>query len=235
MSEVEAESIALMVTSPPYNVGMEYEEKVSWEEYLNFLYEVWKVAKDKLIPGGRFAINVANVGRNPYVPLSCHVTRQLLNLGMVPEGQIIWLKPSATGNGKCAWGSWRMPSNPVLEDHHEYILILRKDERRRKLSSITEKKKQLSRLSKEDFLKFRLSTWQINTANKNGHPCPFPVELPRRLIKLYTFVGDTVFDPFAGSGTSLVEAKELGRHYIGYEILDKYCQIAEARINKISH
>ena len=229
MSEIEDNSISLMVTSPPYNVGMEYEEKLNFSDYLNFLNEVWKVAKEKLIPGGRFAINVANTGRNPYIPLSSYIPKQLLDLGMVPEGEIIWQKPVANSFGSCAWGSWLMPSNPILEDRHEYILIFRKDERRRKINLIPNELKERSRLQKDDFLNLRSSTWQIRPAPANGHPCPFPEELPNRLIRLYTFIGDIVLDPFMGGGTSASAALQLGRNFLGYEIVSNYCQTAQQR------
>ena len=227
MSEIEDNSIALMVTSPPYNVGMEYEKKLNFSDYLNFLNDVWTTAKEKLIPGGRFAINIANTGRNPYIPLASHITQQLLNIGMVPEGEIIWQKPVANSHGSCAWGSWLMPSNPILEDRHEYILIFRKDERRRKLDKILPDIKEKSRLDKDDFLNLRSSTWQIRPAPANGHPCPFPEELPNRLIRLYTFCGDVVLDPFMGRGTTAIEAATLDRHYVGYEIVSNYCQTAQ--------
>jgi len=230
MTEVEDESVALMVTSPPYNVGKEYETKVSWDEHFEFLSQVWKEAHKKLIPGGRFAINVANIGRNPYVPVVRHVTEQLLSLGMVSEGEIIWQKPIANSNGSCAWGSWCMPSNPILEDRHEYVLIFRKGKRRRNLKDISAERKTASELSKEDFLKFRSSTWEINTAPRKGHPSAFPLELPKRLIQLYTFTGDLVLDPFMGSGTTAVAATQLNRHYLGYEIALPYCELAARRL-----
>lgn len=220
-----------MVTSPPYNVGMEYEDKMSLKEYLYFLSDVWLKACQKLIPGGRFAINIANTGRNPYVPLANYITQQLLQMGMVAEGEIIWLKPVASQKSNSSFGSWRMPSNPSLADRHEYILIFRKDERRRNISEIPENIKKGSRLSKEDFLKYRCSTWDINTAPKNGHPCPFPQELSKRLISLYSFIGDIVLDPFMGSGTTALTARHLRRNCIGYEIKEQYYQLSQQKLN----
>jgi len=232
MDEVEDNSIALVVTSPPYNVGQEYEEKLSLKEYLYFLSDVWQKVQKKLIPGGRLAINIANTGRNPYISLSSLITQQLNQLGMVQEGEIIWQKPLASKNSFCAFGSWRMPSNPMLRDTHEYILVFRKDKRRRDISKIPEDIKNKSRLSKEEFLELHNATWHMNTASKKGHPCPFPLELPRRLIKFYTFEDwDWVMDPFLGSGTTTLASKELNRSFIGYETSPKYVQIAKKRVN----
>jgi len=232
MEEIDDESVALMVTSSPYNVGKEYENVKALDEYLKFLNDVWKTAKEKLIAGGRFAINIANTGRNPYISLSSHITQQLLKLGMIQEGEIIWQKPVASSFGSCAWGSWRMPSNPILEDRHEYILIFRKNKRRRKTNNISAEIKEKSRLDKDDFMNLRSSTWQMRPAQSNGHscgghPCPFPQELPNRLIRFYTFQGDLVLDPFAGSCTTASEAAKLARNYVGYELIPQYCQIAQ--------
>ena len=230
MEEVKDQSIALMVTSPPYNVGMEYEEKKSCGDYLEWLFSVWRTARKKLIPGGRFAINIANIGRNPYIPLASYITQQLLDLGMISEGEIIWLKPISGQKANTTFGSWRMPSNPALADRHEYVLIFRKDERKRDISEVPPHIKEKSRLSKEAFLNLRSSTWRINPVPKNGHPCPFPLEKPSRLISLYSLTGDVILDPFMGSGTTAVAAQQLDRRYIGYEIIKKYCDLAEKRL-----
>ena len=222
MTEIEDATIALVVTSPPYNVGQEYEDNLSLKEYLYFLSDVFEKIRSKLIIGGRLCINIANTGRNPYVPLSSHITNILLQLGYVPEGEVIWVKPTAYGASNTSFGSWRLPSNPTLSDRHEYILIFRKDERKRDISQISEDVKEASRLSKDDFLKFRSSIWELNTARNKNHPCVFPISIPSRLISFYSFIGDSILDPFMGSGTTAVAAKLLNRDYVGFELQSHY-------------
>ena len=171
-------------------------------------------------------INVVNTGRKPYRPLSVIVIWIALKLGFLMRGDIIWDKGMSAGLKK-GWGSWRMPSNPILRDYHEYILVFSKGEYGRKIPNNYKYE-----MSKKEFMIFTESIWHFNTENsrKVKHPAPFPIELPRRLILLYSFPGDTVLDPFMGSGTTALAALETGRKYVGFEKESDYCKIANERI-----
>lgn len=225
MTELPDRSIHLMITSPPYNAGKTYDENLSLPEYLDFLRRVFGEVYRVLVHGGRACINIANLGRKPYIPLSSHITRLMLELGFLMRGEIIWDKGAGAGTSM-AWGSWCSPANPVLRDTHEYILIFSKGSFRR------EGKGQTTDLTRETFMEWTKSVWrfQPESAKRVGHPAPFPVELPLRLIQLYSFVGDVVLDPFMGSGTTAIAALRSGRQYVGYEIDADYVALAQRRI-----
>ena len=226
MTELPDSSVQLMVTSPPYNVGKEYDEDLSLTEYLSFLERVWKETLRVLVPGGRMCINVANLGRKPYIPLHAFITEQAIRLGFLMRGEIIWNKASSA-SPSTAWGSWKSAGNPTLRDVHEYILVFCKDAFKRQNPL-----KRASTITRDEFLEFNKSVWNIpaESAKKIGHPAPFPVELPRRLIQLYTFENEIVLDPFMGSGQTAIAARKSGRHYIGYEINEIYVALANQRI-----
>ncbi len=225
MSDLPDQSIHLMVTSPPYNARKEYDEDLTLDEYLGMLMRVWQETYRVLVPGGRACINLANLGRKPYIPLHSFIIEQMLSIGFLMRGEIIWDK-AASASPSTAWGSWCSASNPVLRDVHEYILVFCKDGFRRP------KEDRENTIKKEDFLAWTKSVWQFQAvqARKIGHPAPFPVELPHRCIQLYTYRGDVVLDPFAGSGTSCLAAKEDNRSFVGYEINPQYCELAKARL-----
>lgn len=227
MEELPDNSVHLMITSPPYNVGKEYDENLSLKEYRAFLKSVWCEVKRVLVPGGRVCINIANLGRKPYIPLHLFVTEDMLGLGFLMRGEIIWNKASS-GSASTAWGSWLSAKNPALRDIHEYILVFSKEMFSRE--NIGRK----STISKKEFLEFTKSVWTFpaESAIKIGHPAPFPVELPYRLIQLYTFKGEVVLDPFMGSGQSAIASIKANRHYIGYEVNKKYVELAERRIKE---
>jgi len=225
MDDLPDASVHLMVTSPPYNVGKDYDEDFSLDEYLAFLRRVWAEVYRVLVPGGRACVNVANLGRRPYIPLHTFIIEDWLALGALMRGEIIWNK-AASSAGSTAWGSWTSAANPTLRDVHEYILVFSKGQFGRAA------KDRVNTISKDEFLEFTKSVWTFpaEKARKVGHPAPFPVELPRRLIQLYTFEGDVVLDPFMGSGQTAIAAAQAGRHYVGYEISEEYAALAERRI-----
>jgi len=226
MEELPDNSVHLMVTSPPYNVGKEYDENLTLREYRSFLKMVWSEVKRVLVPGGRICINIANLGRKPYIPLHAFVVEDMLDLGFLMRGEIIWNKASSA-SPSTAWGSWLSAANPILRDIHEYILVFSSDTFRRKNSN-----NRKSTISKEEFLEFTKSIWTFpaEPAHKVGHPAPFPVELPYRLIQLYTYEGEVVLDPFVGSGQAAIAAIKANRHWVGYDINEKYVNLAERRI-----
>ncbi|MCZ6774874.1 MAG: site-specific DNA-methyltransferase [Ignavibacteria bacterium] len=225
MDELPDCSVHLMVTSPPYNVTKEYDADLTLDEYRSLLRRVFNETCRVLVNGGRACVNVANLGRKPYIPLHSYIIQDMLEIGFHMRGEIIWDK-GASASPSTAWGSWRSASNPTLRDVHEYILIFSKGSFARARG---EKK---SSIGKQDFLEFTKSVWSFpaERARTVGHPAPFPVELPRRLIELYTFAGDVVLDPFCGSGSSCVAAKVTGRNYIGYDNNKEYVDNAEKRI-----
>jgi len=228
MTELPGSSVHLMVTSPPYNVGKEYDKDLSLEKYLTFLERVWAETKRVLVPGGRMCINIANLGRKPYIPLHAFIAQQAVELGFLMRGEIIWNKV-ASASPSTAWGSWKSAANPTLRDVHEYILVFCKDSFKRHNPS-----KRPSTISRDEFLEYNKSVWNFaaESARKIGHAAPFPVELPRRLIQLYTFEGEIVLDPFMGSGQTAIAAFKNGRHYVGYDVDQEYVVLANQRIQK---
>ena len=226
MDELPDNSVHLMVTSPPYNVGKEYDENLTLDEYREFLKRVWAEVKRVLVPGGRACINVANLGRKPYIPLHAFVIEDMISLGFLMRGEIIWNKASS-GSPSTAWGSWLSAKNPTLRDIHEYILIFSKGSFKR------DDMGRDSTISRDEFLELTKSVWTFpaESAKRVGHPAPFPIEMPYRLIQLFTFSEDIVLDPFIGSGQSAIATIKTGRHYVGYEISEQYAKLANNRIN----
>ncbi len=227
MDELPDNSIHLMVTSPPYNVTKDYDDDLTLEEYRALLRRVFAETFRVLVHGGRACINVANLGRKPYIPLHAYIIEDMQALGYQMRGEIIWDKASSA-SPSTAWGSWQSASNPTLRDVHEYILIFTKGDFARPKSG------KQSTIGREEFLEYTKSVWQFpaERATRIGHPAPFPVELPRRLIQLYTFAGDVVLDPFCGSGTTCLAAKMCGRHYVGYELDESYLKLAQRRLEQ---
>ncbi len=226
MSELPDNCLHLMVTSPPYNVSKVYDDDLTLPAYLDMLRRVFAETYRVLVHGGRACINVANLGRKPYIPLSDYISRMMIDLGFLMRGEIIWNKGAGAGTSM-AWGSWMSASNPVLRDTHEYILVFSKGAfRRRKTES------QESTIDREQFMEWTKSVWTMapESARKVGHPAPFPVELPYRLLQLYTFQGDIVLDPFMGSGTTAIAALQSERGFVGYEISAEYAALARQRI-----
>lgn len=222
---VPDESVHLVVTSPPYNVGKEYEDGQTLDDWTALMNTMLAVVTPALVPGGRVAINVANTDRKPYRTLHRYVWDMLEGADLEPRGEIIWDKGASVGVST-AWGSWRRPTAPTLRDVHEYILVAQKPGKY--------PGKGEGDITADEFTAWTRSIWVMPTesAKRIGHPAPFPVELPRRLIKLYTYPGDVVLDPFCGSGTTCVAAKALGRQFIGIELNPDYCRLAEQRLGQ---
>lgn len=244
-----ANSVALVVTSPPYFVGKDYELAVTGDpdtrdsapsvpetylDYLEMLHDVFRACLAVLEPGGRMAINVANLGRKPYRSLSADVIRILQDdLGMLLRGEIIWQKAEGA-TGSVAWGSYRKATNPVLRDLTERVIVASKGRFDRAIAKgrAEQQLPHISTISADDFMEATLDVWKMapESATRVSHPAPFPLELPRRLIDLYTFRDDVVLDPFAGSGTTLVAAERTGRAGVGFELDEDYVAIARQRL-----
>lgn len=241
MHGVATSSVALVVTSPPYFAGKQYEEELgvdgvpaNYFEYLDLLRDVFAECKRVLEPGGRIAVNVANLGRRPYRSLSGDVTAVLSELGLLLRGEIVWLKGRAAG-GSCAWGTFQRPSNPVLRDVTERIVIASKGRFDRALTPVQRAERGLpstTSITRDEFMEATTDLWEIppESARRVGHPAPFPAELPQRLIELYTYRDDVVLDPFMGSGSTAVAAVRTNRHYIGFDTDAGYVDLAQSRI-----
>lgn len=225
MKELPDNSVHLMITSPPYNVSKEYDEDLSLKEYLQLLENSFNETYRVLVNGGRACINVANLGRKPYIPLSDYISKMMIEIGFNMRGEIIWNK-AASASPSTAWGSWQSAANPILRDIHEYILVFSKGDYKR------EKGKKENSITKEQFMEWTKSIWTMNaeSAKRIGHPAPFPEELPYRLIQLYSFKGDIIIDPFMGSGTTAVSAIKSERKFVGYDISQEYIDLAERRL-----
>ena len=222
-------SVHLMVTSPPYNVGKEYDDDLTLGQYRAFLRRAMRQVYRVLVPGGRVCFNIANLGRRPYLPLHRYIIEDLLGLGFLMRGEVIWDK-AASAASSTAWGSWKSAANPTLRDVHEYILVLSKDTYRRPRPEGRE-----STISRDDFLEWTKSVWRFpaESARRVGHPAPFPVELPLRCIELYTYSGEVVLDPFMGSGTTAIAALQTGRRFVGYEVSEEYRALAYRRLSGV--
>lgn len=227
MPELLDGSVGLIVTSPPYNVGKTYDQDMSLTEWADMLYQVFVEGYRVLVDGGRLVVNVANVGRSPYVRLTDIVSTEARTAGFMPLGEIIWQKAQAA-SGNCAWGSWLSAKSPVLRDVHEYILVFGKGKAR--------PDKGVSSLTPDTFMQSTTSVWSFNpeSAKRVGHPAPFPVELPYRVINLYSYVPDVVLDPFGGSGTTAVAAHRAGRRWLLYVTSADYVELARARLERLT-
>ena len=224
--------VHLVVTSPPYNASKAYDEDLSLTEYLGLLHEVFAECYRILAPGGRMVVNVANLGRKPYIPLASHINLIMHEIGFMHRGEVIWDK-SASAGSSCAWGSFQSASNPCLRDIHEYMLMFSKGDYKLPRTKSERADGRIDTIGRDEFIQQTKSIWSFSTesARRVNHPAPFPIELPKRCIEMFTFLGDVVFDPFLGSGTTAVAAKQAGRVYIGCDISEEYCEIAEQRLD----
>ena len=242
MDRVQPSSVALVVTSPPYFAGKQYEEELgrdgipaSYAEYITLLEDVFAECVRKLEPGGRIAVNVANLGRKPYRSLAADVVTILQDrLGLLLRGEVVWRKARGAG-GSCAWGSFRSPANPVLRDLTERVVVASKGRFDRAVARADREQRGLPHVATttaDEFMEATLDVWELapESATRVGHPAPFPVELPQRFVELYTYAGDVVLDPFMGSGSTALAAVRTGRHYLGYDLDPAYVEAARGRL-----
>lgn len=234
--------VALVVTSPPYFAGKAYEQALGengipadYLEYLGLLRQVLGECVRVLEPGGRLAVNVANLGRRPYRSLAADVIGILQDdLGLLLRGEIVWAKAEGA-SGSCAWGSFRSASNPVLRDVTERVIVASKGRFERAPAPGVREQRGLpaqSWITSDEFMEATLDLWHLapESARRVGHPAPFPVELPLRLIDLFTYREDLVLDPFLGSGTTAVAAARRQRRWWGYDTDPVYVDIARRRV-----
>ncbi|WP_456486679.1 DNA methyltransferase [Candidatus Alkanophaga liquidiphilum] len=244
MPEVEDESIGLVVTSPPYwhikdyGVAGQIGYGQTLHEYLKDLYRVWKECYKVLKKGRRLCINIGDqfaraiiYGRYKIIPLHAEIITQCENIGFDYMGAIIWQKKTTmhTTGGANVMGSFPYPPNGMVEIDYEFILIFKKPG---KSERVSKEIKEQSKLTKEEWKGYFCGHWRFGGAKQIGHEAMFPEELPRRLIKMFTFVGDTVLDPFAGSGTTVKAALEAGRNAIGYEINRDFLKIIRKKFGE---
>ena len=227
MEKIADSSVDLIITSPPYNVGKEYEDSLTDAQYKRFLYDAFEECRRVMKDDARICINITGSGRNPYKPLHHWVGAIMDRLKFVMRGDIVWDK-GASGRGGTAWGSWKSASNPTLRDNHEFILVYSKKDMKKEA-------KGEDTISPLDFTRATAGMWRIQTESSNiGHPAPFPVQLPLRLMELYSFKDEVVLDPFMGSGTTALACIRADRKFIGYELEPKYINLAKHRIGNIS-
>jgi len=242
MIEVDDDSIDLVVTSPPYWHIKDYEAlgQIGYgqtlHEYLKDLYIVWKECYRVLKPGRRLAINIGDqfarsiiYGRYRIIPLHAEFIAQCEEIGFDYMGSIIWQKKTTmnTTGGANVMGSYPYPPNGMIEIDYEFILVFKKPGKSEK---VPKEIKERSRLTQKEWKEYFYGHWYFGGVRQIEHEAMFPEELPKRLIKMYTFVGDTVLDPFLGSGTTIKVALNLGRNAIGYEINEKFLEITKEKL-----
>jgi len=224
-------SVDIIVTSPPYNFGMEYDEyydKKTWHDFFNWLNEVWKECYRVLKSGGRLCVNIQPLFSD-YIPSHHIISNQLLDIGFLWKGEILWEK----NNYNCkytAWGSWKSPSSPYLKYTWEFVEIFCKDDLR-KMGA-----KENIDITGDEFKEWVYAKWNIAPERKMkeyGHPAIFPEKLVERLLKLFSYQNDVVLDPFMGSGTTAVVAVRTNRNFIGFEISEEYVKIANQRLENV--
>lgn len=227
MSDLPDASVDLMVTSPPYNVGKDYDESLTVQDHVSLVRNVLKETYRVLVPGGRACVNVANIGRKPYIPLHAYIIHAAEIVGFQMRGEIVWNK--SMNGASTAWGSWKSPANPTLRDTHEYIMVFQKPPFGRKRLAGRE-----PTIERDEFLSWTKSVWEFApaSAKRLRHPAPFPVELPWRLVRLYTFSDEVVLDPFMGTGSAAVAALRAGRKFVGYDINKEYIHSAKERLKE---
>lgn len=242
LNEIQDKSVQLIITSPPYWQLKDYgtEDQIgfndSYEDYINNLNLVWKECNRVLADGCRLCINIGDqfarsvyYGRYKVIPIRTEIIRFCESVGMDYMGAIIWQKTTTmnTSGGGAVMGSFPYPRNGILKIDYEFILVFKKLGNAPKP---TQKQKEDSAMTKEEWGQYFSSHWNFNGIKQSGHIAMFPEELPKRLIKMFSFVGETVFDPFLGSGTTSLAAKHLGRNSIGYEINKEFSSIIKDKL-----
>lgn len=242
LNKIKDKSVQLIVTSPPYWQLKDYgtEEQIgfndSYEEYINNLNLVWKECNRVLDDGCRLCINIGDqfarsvyYGRYKVIPIRTEIIRFCETLGMDYMGAIIWQKTTTmnTTGGGAIMGSFPHPRNGILKMDYEFILLFKKLGNPPKP---TKEQKEMSAMTKEEWGQYFSSHWNFNGVKQMGHIAMFPEELPKRLIKMFSFIGETVFDPFAGSGTTSLAAKHMNRNSIGYEINKEFAPIIREKL-----
>jgi len=230
MRQIPKESVHLAITSPPYNVGINYDkhnDKLAYKEYLAWMEKIWRETKRVLVPGGRFALNIAPTSIKNFKPVHHDLSNQLRKIGMIFRTEILWYKQ--TMRRRTAWGSWKSPSNPHIVPSWEYVLVFAKDDWKLKGNPKD------ADITSDEFMRFSDGFWYIPPeTNRRGHPAPFPENLIYRLIKFYTYKGNVVLDMFGGTGTVAVVAYKTGRQFIHIDISEEYCNIAKKRLEEAS-
>jgi len=219
MKDIPDGSIDLIITSPPYFNAREYSHFETYDGYIEFVISFLSRCFDSLKGNGRICINIPDgYNRNPWIPIYADYIKIIQKIGYQLRGSIIWNK--GTSAGRSSWGSWRSSSNPCLIDEHEMIIIAHKND-----PKVIGRK-----INRDEFMSCTHSVWNIKPETKSKHPASYPLEIPLRLIKFYASQNAMVLDPFVGSGTTAIAAKNLGFDYIGIEKERKYVDIARERI-----
>ena len=243
MPEIENESIQLVITSPPYWQLKDYgsEDQIgfkdSYEEYINNMNLVWQECQRVLASGCRLCINIGDqfarsiyYGRYKVIPIRTEIIKFCETIGLDYMGAIIWQKVTNTNTsgGATIMGSFPYPRNGILKIDYEFILIFKKPGKEK--VKIDKEIKERSKMTKEEWNEYFRGHWKFSGAKQGKHLAMFPEELPKRLIKMFSFVEDTVLDPFLGSGTTTLAAKNLERDSIGYEINPEFKTIISKKL-----
>ena len=227
LKDIDDNSVDVVLTSPPYNFDMEYDEhndKDQNEIYIDTLIPIFSECKRTLRDGGRMIINI-QPNYKDYFPSHHYITSRLIDEGLIWRGEVLWLKNNL--KKLTAWGSYKSPSSPYLNYPFEFVEIFSKK------SIKHEGKKEDIDITKDEFIKYVNGHWSIapETRMKDfDHPAMFPEELVKRCLKLFSYKNDLILDPFNGVGTTTLVSHQLGRRYIGIDISQKYCDIATDRI-----
>ncbi len=223
-------SVHLSITSPPYNLGIRYagySDARTYAGYRRWLSTVWRALFRVLVPGGRFALNVAPTSIKNFRPIHHDLTRDLVKVGYSLRAEILWYKQ--TMGRRTAWGSWKSPANPHVIPSWEYVLVFSKG------SDRLEGDPKDADITGEEFQRYSDAFWEIPPErNRRGHPAPFPAELIRRLVKFYSYRGNTVLDMFGGTGTVAAVAYATGRRFISIDASREYCELAVERVGHTS-